>query len=94
MRGMNLKADEAATLLAQLAHPQRLRLLCHLVEAERSVTNLVEHTGLTQPAVSQHLKRLRDAGLVATRREGQIIHYSLADIATEKVLNVLHDIYC
>lgn len=91
---LDANAERAAAHLALMAHPQRLRILCLLVDGEQTVTALVERTGLAQPNVSQHLRKMRDAGMVRTRREAQSVLYSLADPATEKILAVLHDVYC
>jgi DNA-binding transcriptional ArsR family regulator len=54
-----------------LADVNRLRIVRHLAEQPSTVTELIEHVGLSQPLVSHHLKRLRDAGLVETRRVGR-----------------------
>jgi DNA-binding transcriptional ArsR family regulator len=87
-------ADQAAELLNAMASPKRLAILCNLVGCERPVTELVEMVGLSQPALSQHLAKLRALKLVQTRRQGNVIHYSLASPEVEAVLNTLHDIYC
>jgi DNA-binding transcriptional ArsR family regulator len=88
-------AAEAARLLAMLANEKRLLLLCRLVaEGEVTVGRLAEAVGLSQPALSQHLARLRDEGLVATRREAQAIHYRLNDTKAARLLALLHELYC
>jgi ArsR family transcriptional regulator len=69
----------AAALLRLLANERRLLVLCALRQGELSVGKLAETVGLSQSALSQHLSRLRSAGAVATRREGQTIHYRIAD---------------
>jgi len=91
---LDRNAVEASAMLARMANPQRLRILCLMVESEVSVNSIVEATGLAQPAVSQHLRKLRDAGIVTTRREAQTIFYSLSDTATTRVLQTLYAIYC
>jgi len=68
--------------------------LCELVECERSVGALVDAVGLTQSALSQHLAKLRAAGIVATRRDAQTIYYRLASAAATSVMKTLADIYC
>lgn len=87
-------ADEAAALLKTLAHPARLRVLCRLVEGEASVGELQPLTGLSMSALSQHLAVLRGMELVATRRDGQTIHYSIAQSPALAVLRALHETYC
>ncbi|KPL50939.1 transcriptional regulator [Prosthecomicrobium hirschii] len=88
------KADQAARLLAALGHTKRLLALCRLMEAEMSVGALAEAVGLGQSALSQHLARLRDLGIVATRRESQTIYYRLASDEVRRLIAVLYDIYC
>lgn len=87
-------AGRAAAFLKALAHEHRLLLLCLLCEGERSVTELETLLGVRQPAVSQQLARLRLDGLVTTRREGKAIYYRLANADVQRVLEVVHDIYC
>lgn len=87
-------AARAEALLKQMAHQGRLRLLCSLVESEKSVTELAEAAGLSQSAVSQHLAKLRLAGLVAPQRQGQEIHYRLASAEARALLDALYRIYC
>ncbi|MFB9634744.1 ArsR/SmtB family transcription factor [Streptomyces spiralis] len=69
----------AAELLALLGDRTRLTLLHALTSGEADVTTLTEACGAARPAVSQHLARLRLAGLVATRKEGRRVIYSLHD---------------
>ena len=70
--------QRAAGLLKSLANPDRLLLLCQLVEVERSVTELESLTGIRQPTLSQQLGVLRNEGLVATRRDGKWVYYRIA----------------
>ena len=93
-RELNAKAAEAAHLLTALANRHRLAILCAPVEGERSVGALVDAVGLTQSALSQHLAKLRAAGIVATRRDAQTIYYRLASAAAGRVMKTLADIYC
>lgn len=59
-----------------------------------SLKHLVEAVGLSQSALSQHLAKLRAAGVVATRRDAQTIHYRLASEAAGRIMKTLADIYC
>lgn len=88
------KAHQAAALLRALAHVARLMVLCQLTSGETSAGALQEGSGLSQSAMSQHLARLREEGLVATRREGQTIYYRVADENAEQLLEALARIYC
>ncbi|MEV5430783.1 metalloregulator ArsR/SmtB family transcription factor [Streptomyces sp. NPDC052701] len=69
----------AAELLALLGDRTRLALLHALAGGEADVTTLTHRCGAARPAVSQHLARLRLAGLVATRKEGRRVVYALRD---------------
>lgn len=92
---MQARASEAADLLKVLGNPQRLRLLCLLVGKEMAVGQLNEQLPeLSQSALSQHLARLREQGLVRTRRESQTIWYSLEDGPAQEVIATLYGIYC
>ncbi|SDW19019.1 transcriptional regulator, ArsR family [Albimonas donghaensis] len=91
---MDANADEATALLKALAHEGRLRILCHLVEGEKSVTELERLISARQSAVSQQLSRLRLEGLVENRREGKTIFYRIADPRAARILMLLHDIFC
>jgi ArsR family transcriptional regulator, virulence genes transcriptional regulator len=89
------QAAEVAALLRMLANESRLLVLCHLAEREElSVGDLVERIGLSQSALSQHLAKLREQGLVATRKEAQCVFYRISDPRTQQVLTLLHDLFC
>lgn len=85
---------EAARLMEMLSQPVRLKILCILLDGEQSVLHLAAQAGLSQPAMSHHLRKLREAGLVQTRREAQTIYYSLKGDEVSAVLEVLHGLYC
>lgn len=91
---MRYHAADAAGLMKALGNESRLMILCMLAEAERSVGELNTLIPLSQSALSQQLARLREQGLVQTRRESQTIYYSLSDGPADKVIQVLHSIYC
>ncbi|MBS4045723.1 MAG: winged helix-turn-helix transcriptional regulator, partial [Alphaproteobacteria bacterium] len=76
---LKASAAEASRFLRALANEKRLLTLCQLVGREQSVGALAETVGLSQSALSQHLTKLREDGLVATRRDSQTIYYRLAD---------------
>ena len=88
------RAAEAAELLAAMANPKRLLILCHLLDQELSVGELSGLVGLAQSPLSQHLSKLRALKLVSARRDGQSIRYSLASGEVAAVLTTLHGIYC
>jgi len=93
--GLEQRAAEAAQLLKLLANQNRLMILCRLVaEREMPVGELADAIGLSQSALSQHLAKMREEGLVATRREAQTVFYRIADRDVRRVLTLLKNIYC
>ena len=79
----------AALRFRALGDENRLRLLELMVDGERSVAELMNLTDLGQSLVSHHLRTLRDAGLVVTRRDGRWIFYDIASGAMTSVRGVL-----
>jgi ArsR family transcriptional regulator, virulence genes transcriptional regulator len=91
---MKNNAQRASDFLKALAHESRLLMLCILAEGEKSVGELEQELSLRQPTVSQQLARLRDDGLVSTRREGKTIYYSLASTEARVVIGAIYDVFC
>ena len=87
-------AGKAADLLRTLGNEKRLMILCQLGDEEMPAGALQEPLGLSQSALSQHLAVLREASIVATRREGQTIWYRIADPAAVQVISTLAAIFC
>lgn len=75
-----------AAVAKTFAHAHRLELLEQVAQGERSVEVLADRTGLSIANASQHLQHMRRAGLLASRRQGKFIYYTLAD---EGILDVL-----
>jgi ArsR family transcriptional regulator len=92
--GISERADDAAAFLKALAHSGRLRLLCHLAHGEKSVGELERLIGARQAAVSQQLARLREEGMVRTRRDGKTVYYALADGRVARTVALLHELFC
>ena len=82
----------AALRFRALGDETRLRLLELLTTGERTVADLMEATGLGQSLVSHHLRSLREAGLVTTRRDGRWIHYGTSQSAIASVKLVLYEL--
>lgn len=87
-------AEDAAEFLAVMANSNRLMILCNLVNGEMAVQPLADAVGMTQSALSQQLSKLRALKLVATRRDGRTIYYSVASDKVGKLLDTLYNIYC
>jgi DNA-binding transcriptional ArsR family regulator len=87
-------ADRASEFLKSMANPQRLRILCLIMDGERPVGEIAEAIGANQSSVSQNLALMRREGLVAPRRDGQTIYYRIAEKKLVKVLKLLADMFC
>ncbi|RTL50646.1 MAG: ArsR family transcriptional regulator [Bradyrhizobiaceae bacterium] len=89
------QAEEVSRLLNVLANENRLLIVCHLMmKNEMKVGELVDALSLSQSALSQHLTKLRDEGLVEFRRESQTLYYRIADSRVTKLVKVLKKLYC
>lgn len=75
--------------LKAIAHPVRFKLLEALKTGERNVGEIEEATGISQPALSQQLAVLRNAGLVETRKEAKLVYYSHDGAALSVIAAVL-----
>jgi len=94
-QALEAKAGEVASVLGVLANDRRLLILCKLVEmGEATVGTLADEVGLSQSALSQHLARIREEGIVAFRRDAQTLWYRIADPKVEALLATLHRLYC
>ena len=91
---LSKNAEEVSLLLKQLANKSRLMILCCLSDQELSVGQLNDQIDLSQSALSQHLAKLRDNHLVATRRESQTIYYRVENPKLKNLLKALHDNFC
>lgn len=91
---MHQSAAEASTLLKTLSHKDRLMILCQLQTGEKTVSDLIDILDLPQSPISQHLARMRNEGLVATRRDGKAIYYSLLCNNTAQVIELLYSMFC
>jgi DNA-binding transcriptional ArsR family regulator len=91
---MLVAAEQASELLKSLANRHRLLIVCQLIQAERSVGELATFLGIRDSTVSQHLALLRKDGIVAGRRDGQTIWYSIASAPAREVLEALYRVYC
>ena len=89
------KATQVSETLRAIGNARRLMVLCKLIEhGEVTVGDLAEDIGLSLSACSQHLGRMRDAGLVTSRRDSQMLWYRIADARVEALLATLYDLYC
>ncbi len=88
------KAEHAANFLKGIANKDRLLILCELAQGERSVSTLIEETGIAQTSMSQHLNKLKNEGLVTYRRDHRVLYYRIDHPAVEGVMAILYDTFC
>ncbi len=91
---MHENAAQAAALLRVMSNPNRLMILCLLLDKELSVGELQEAMPLSQSALSQHLAALRAANLVQARSQAQSKFYRLQGDEASAVIGLLHTLYC
>lgn len=84
--------DITQTLKA-LAHPARLKILCHLLDGEKTVNELMEFCESSQSGVSQFLGRMKLEGLVDSRRNGHYVYYRISNEKIHRLIKVLKEIY-
>ena len=86
---------KALQTLSALANEQRLQILCMLAQDwEMTVGQLNGQLELSQSALSQHLKKLKDQGYVESRKEGLNVYYRVARDDVLRILDLLHELYC
>lgn len=88
------KCDAVSAVLKSLSHPVRLKILCQIMERERSVNELTEFCEISQSAMSQFLNRMKAEGLVTSRREHNFVYYGVADQKLIELLKAIKEIYC
>lgn len=88
------QCETVANLLKAIAHPQRLKILCCLIEKEASVSELEEYCGASQSSVSQYLAKMKAEGLLTSRRAGQSIIYLIDSPELLKLMKSMQKIFC
>lgn len=81
--------DRLAEVLRALSHPVRVKIVAALSGGELCVKDLESILGISQPAVSQHLMRLRYAGLIESERRGHLVCYRLAGERATRILGAI-----
>ena len=85
---------EVARILKQLAHPQRLNILCQLALGTKNVPELEKASGASQSSVSQFLSRMKADGLVDCRRENRSVYYRIKDERVTQLLKNMYMTFC
>ena len=90
---LDMQAESTVQLLKVIGNVHRLMILHHLLQGESTVTQLERSLSISQPALSQHLARMRQEGILQGRRNGQNIFYSICDNRVSKLLPVLESLF-
>ncbi|MBI3794426.1 MAG: winged helix-turn-helix transcriptional regulator [Nitrospinae bacterium] len=88
------KCEMVSSLLRALSHPQRLMIMGHLIQGEKTVTELKDLCGSSQSQLSQFLGRMRLEGLLSHRKAGRYQYYSVSDKDVVRLIKALMSIYC
>jgi ArsR family transcriptional regulator len=94
LKSIQSSALKATKLMKVLANQNRLLLLCEIAQGEKCVSDLEASTGILQPTLSQQLTVLRENKIVATRRDGKQIYYTVKSQAALALMNVLYEEFC
>ncbi len=87
-------AKSACNFLKALSHETRLLAICYIGDSEKSVQDLENFLGTTQSNISQHLAKLRDKGILDTRREGNQVYYHVAQKEALTLIGSLQETFC
>ena len=77
--------DAVASYFSVLSEPTRLRIMHSICETEKTVSQIVEDVGATQTNASRHLSLMHRAGVLARRKEGNLVYYRVADVAMVEI---------
>lgn len=88
------QVDLVTDCLKVLSNPDRLKILCVLVEGELNVQQIEINANICQPTLSQQLTILRKNNMVSTRRDGKQIFYQVSDPKVLALMQTLYQLYC
>lgn len=91
---MEKACEEVCVILKALSHPQRLMVMGHLLQGSKTVSDLVELCGVSQPQMSQFLMRMGIEGLVRSEKQGKFRVYSVADKRLISLMRAIQEQYC
>ncbi len=86
--------EQFVRCLKALAHPTRLGVLMFLRDGEKTVCELQNLSGCTQPNISQHLGIMRDRNILIARKESNQVYYGVKDEKLFRLLDVIQEVYC
>jgi DNA-binding transcriptional ArsR family regulator len=91
---MKNNCDNVAAILKAIAHPQRLMLLCHLADGEKTVGELEKLCGGSQSSISQFLKLMKLEDMLTSEKRGLFVYYKILDPKVKKLVFSLYKIFC
>jgi len=86
---VRINYEKASEILKALAHPARLKIVAGLLKDECNVARVQKVLGLPQSTVSQHLRVLKNAGIIKGRREGTKMCYRVVDAKVRKIVEII-----
>jgi ArsR family transcriptional regulator len=91
---MQEKAEEVSNFIKCFCNPTRLMIFCQLTDGEKSVSELLCETGIAQTSMSQHLKVLKDEGLIDFRRDHRTLFYYICNDQAKYMMQSLYELFC
>ncbi len=91
---MKKQCHTIAAILKAIAHPQRLMLLCHLADGEKTVGELELLCGGSQSAISQFLKLMKLKNMLTSEKRGLFVYYRIHDPKVKKLVFSIHKVFC
>ena len=91
---MNCNSVCTANKLKVIAHPMRLKILCHLSTGELTVQEIVSKAGSSQSNISQHLGQMRKKGILLSHRDANRVYYRISDLQLLTIIEQIRELYC
>ncbi len=88
------KAEAVSALLKSISHPLRLKILCLLQDGEKTVGEIQKEVLTTNANISQHLTKLRNQGIITSRKEANFIYNRIADERVVDLVNTIQNLFC
>ncbi|MDM8547229.1 ArsR/SmtB family transcription factor [Candidatus Venteria ishoeyi] len=86
--------DSISCSIRILSNPQRLKILCKLGDGEADVQNITTYLGSKQSNISQQLNRMKDQGLLTSRKEANRVYYRINDLRTLRIISMVREVFC
>lgn len=88
------KCEQVSRILKSLSHPVRLKILCQITNADKTVGDLAEFCSISQSSMSQFLHRMYDEGIIKPHKKGTTVYYKICNPKIHRLMQALHKIYC